>query len=292
MNYKEVLKHVPRNYLLKWFYKKPNVMSSEETVDYIIKNKVSISRYGDGEICSLMGYNLDFQKANGELSQKLKDVKNTENCLVCLPKIFYKKDFVDYVGKRSKFWSRHLTKYEYFYKRHFKDEIYGDAFISRFYIRYNKKDLDRTKKYIEKLKQIWQDRDIVFIEGKNSRLGYGNDLFDNAKSIKRILAPAKNAFDKYNDIFAYVEKNIDKNSLLILALGPTATVMSYELSKKGFWALDLGHIDIEYEWFKMGATEKVPIPHKHVNEANSLGETEESELSKEYKSQILAKFLD
>ena len=50
------------------------------------------------------------------------------------------------------------------------------------------------------MKQIWKDRDIIIVEGELSRLGVGNDLFDNAKDIRRILCPAKNTIDKYNDL--------------------------------------------------------------------------------------------
>ena len=31
--------------------------------------------------------------------------------------------------------------------------------------------------------------------------------------------------------------------------------------------MDLGHIDIEYDWFLMKAEKKVPIKNKYVNEA-------------------------
>lgn len=39
------------------------------------------------------------------------------------------------------------------------------------------------------------------IEGEKSRLGVGNDLFEGAKSIRRILGPAQNAFDKYEELY-------------------------------------------------------------------------------------------
>jgi len=41
----------------------------------------------------------------------------------------------------------------------------------------------------KKLKKIWDGKDIIIIESEKSRLGVGNDLFDNTKSIKRILCP-------------------------------------------------------------------------------------------------------
>ena len=81
------------------------------------------------------------------------------------------------------------------------------------------------------LKQLWEARNVVFVEGAQSRLGVGNDLFDNAASIKRILCPAQNAFDKYSDILQTIQQHVKKDDLLILALGPTATVLAYDLSE-------------------------------------------------------------
>ena len=134
---------------------------------------------------------------------------------------------------------------------------------------------------------MWNNRNVVFIEGENSRLGYGNDLFDNANSIRIMLCPAKNAFEVYDKIMDCIKNKCNKEDLLILALGPTATAMAFELSEMGYQALDLGHIDIEYEWFLLGVDHKVAIPHKHVNECGSMGETEESKLDEIYKKQII-----
>ena len=56
------------------------------------------------------------------------------------------------------------------------------------------KDKSHVPKHIKKLKKIWEGRDILIVEGEKSRIGIGNDLFNNTKSIKRIICPAKHAF--------------------------------------------------------------------------------------------------
>ena len=38
------------------------------------------------------------------------------------------------------------------------------------------------------------------------------------------------------------------------------------MAQEGFRALDLGHLDIEYEWFLKKTTEKIAIQDKYVNE--------------------------
>ena len=121
--------------------------------------------------------------------------------------------------------------------------------------------------YIKHLKKIWNGRDLCIIEGTQSRLGVGNDLFSNSNSIVRILCPALSAFSKYEEILS-AAKNISKDKLVLIALGQTATVLAYDLAENGYQAIDIGHIDVEYEWFLMKAKEKVALPNKFVNEVD------------------------
>lgn len=39
---------------------------------------------------------------------------------------------------------------------------------------------------------------------------------------------------------------VDKEYLILLALGPCATVLAYDLSNKGYQALDIGHLPNGY----------------------------------------------
>lgn len=74
-------------------------------------------------------------------------------------------------------------------------------------------------------------------------------------------------FAKYDDIYNYIVNNVCKDKLILLSFGITATVLAYELSKLGYQAIDLGHLDIEYEWFRMGAKDRVPVKGKFTNES-------------------------
>lgn len=97
-------------------------------------------------------------------------------------------------------------------------------------------------------------------------MGVDNDLFANAASIKRVLCPATNAFDRYDDIVEAV-KSVWNGELILLALGPTATVLAANFTDMGMWALDIGHLDIEYEWFLRSANGHEQIVGKFTNEA-------------------------
>ena len=143
--------------------------------------------------------------------------------------------------------------------------FYGSTFISRPYM--DLKDKSASVAHFEKLKKLWDKRDILIVEGENSRSGVGNDLFDNAQSVERIICPSRNAYSKVEAIQEAIEKHAT-GKLVFLMLGPTAKVLAYHLSQKGIQAIDLGHIDSEYEWFKMGATSKVKFSHKHTAEHN------------------------
>ena len=274
------------NYIYRVTCKQPKVLNDLDTIDYILKNRCSITRFGDGELRLMRGIDLEFQDYNKELSKKLKSCKTNDKCLVCIPDIFNRASFnLDNIKPGPyEYWEQFKSNRGGLWNFYFgKQTILGDAFISRFYLR--KKDPTKIPAYVEKLKQLWQDRNIIFVEGAQSRLGVGNDLFDNAKSIKRILCPPVNSYEKYNEIKHAILDNANKEDLVILALGPTATALAFEMSEY-CQCLDLGHIDIEYEWFRMGATKKVPIPSKYVNEADG-GRNPEDSTDEKYKSEII-----
>ena len=129
---------------------------------------------------------------------------------------------------------------------------------------------------------------MVIIEGEKSRLGVGNDLFDNMKSIERIICPTMNAFNKYKEIINTIKKKVKKNKLILIALGPTATILAYDLYKLGYRAIDIGHIDIEYEWFLRKAKTKIPIKNKYVNERRGRKNKFTKVKDKNYYHQIIA----
>jgi len=65
-------------------------------------------------------------------------------------------------------------------------------------------------------------------------MGIGNDLFDGVSSLQRLICPSKNAFSHYTEILEKAKK-LGKDKLVLIALGPTATVLSYDLARAGFW---------------------------------------------------------
>jgi len=129
----------------------------------------------------------------------------------------------------------------------------------------------------------------LIVEGEFSRLGVGNNLFDNAASIERIICPAEHAFRIYSVILETIKK-LGKDKLIIIALGPTATILAYDLAREDYWALDLGHIDIEYMWSLMSAQEKSPIKGRIVYEVKEQESFDIDDKSKKkYEQSIIMK---
>lgn len=107
-----------------------------------------------------------------------------------------------------------------------------------------------------------------------------------ARSIRRILCPPHDAFSRYDDILNEALQ-LEKEALYLIALGPTATVLAYDLFKNGRQAMDIGHVDIEYEWWRMGAQRKVKLERKYVNEAPDGSQV--ADAGEEYQKQIIAR---
>ena len=270
--------------------KKINIMTIDESIEYLIKNKCSLSRFGDGEMKLILGNRISFQKYDSKLSKRLKEVlqSNEENHRVGLPNVF--KSLRKYDEKAARYWKRHIWKYGHlWFELTDKNKRYINSFISRCYMIFIKKD--KCEKQFKNIKQLWNNKDLVIIEGEQSRLGIGNDLFENTKSISRILGPKRDAFDVYDKLLNYVKENVSKEKLILLALGPTATVLAYDLYKLGYHAVDIGHIDIEYEWFLSNAKDKIAIKNKYVGEAKGGMDVEDLDLEY-YKKQIIAKIID
>lgn len=247
------------------------ILDSMTSIQYIIDNGCSVSRFGDGEFDVIMGGSEGYTRPDARLAASLKHVlmsTDAPNHIVGIP--LPMKGISGLRPLSRDFWG-------FFVKNNIdrilpllsKNRTYIDTQLSRFYIAYT--DKSNCAKHVELLRRIWDGRDIVIVEGTQSRTGVGNDLYDNAKSLKRILGPAKDAFDVYDKMLNAITSNVSKNQLILMSYGPCATILAYDLAKLGFQAIDLGHLDIEYEWFRTGATTATAVKGKFTNEAESEG---------------------
>ncbi|MDB5259218.1 MAG: hypothetical protein JWO73_426 [Candidatus Taylorbacteria bacterium] len=263
---------------------RPHVLSTNDTIDLILKKKLSVIRFGDGEIFMLDGGDTAFQKRSGDLVPRLESIiqVNDPRLLICVPDIWERLDHLEPYA----FWFciHHLYRNGHIYKALLSDaQTYGDTNITRPYLA--QKDKSDCGNIFKKLFSIWQGEDVVLIEGAKSRLGVGNNMFDDAKSLGRILCPAENAYGKYQAIKSEAMK-IGKDKLVLLSLGPTAKVLAYDLFAAGYRVVDVGHIDMEYEMFLRKETKQVKVPFKYFNEIHERNPEECKDAA--YLSQIIA----
>ena len=267
------------------------ILDSLQTL-YLIQNRnLSIARFGDGEFnivfnCKGVG----FQKGSEDLSARLLEVLVSDHpdLLICMP---YALNSTRNLNEHAQnFYSNWSSKYyrklsNLLQEYGVGNRLCGDANMTRPYKDW--KTTAHAQAVFQEIRKLWQDQDLLIVEGRQTRLGVGNDLFDDAKSIKRILAPAVNAFDNYEEILQTV-LSLHQGELILLALGPTATVLAYDLAVRGIRALDVGHIDIEYEWYLRGADSKIAIPGKYTNEVSGGDQVAECADSV-YLSQIITR---
>ena len=240
---------------------------NEKTVELIVNEGKSLGRFGDGEFMWMTGEKISsFQDYSPELARDLISAfrSKNKNLLIGIPAGIFDSSRCNLYAKmhweiiKSSFLPR-LSK--------FFDEkrVYCDASITRPYIDY--KDREYSKKGFALLKKIWDKRDVVSVEGEKTKLGMGNDLFENVESHRRIICPSENAYSKIEEIKQSIRKNVQKDELLLGALGPTASILAAQLCEEGYQFVDIGHTDIEYMWYLNHSILREPIDGKYVNES-------------------------
>lgn len=269
----------------------PVIRSAEETVEEIIKNRKSMARFGDGEFSQIVKLvRSKFQKLDDKLALRLEEVLHSHHpdMLIAIADNYGTlQHYTESAANAIRFYmvggetrKQHMELLEH-------DRIYYDAYVSRPYVMYQDNMTDAPGKRFEHLKKIWDNRKLMIVEGAQTRMGVGNDLLDNAKDIKRILAPATSSFDRYDDILKAALEHAEGDTLFLIAMGPSAGVLAYDLTVEGYQALDIGHLDLEYEWFLAGKGERTSVPYKYNYEVKGVDVVEELQ-DPVYEGQIVA----
>lgn len=247
----------------------PKINSIDNTIDEIVNSKKSMARFGDGEFAIMLGYiRHGFQNYDDNLARRLREIIAVDNTdfIVAIGDCFGRLDAYNQNSKQEiRAYMTQEQRSEILGFLH-KERMYHNAYITRPYAMYKDNNTDGPQNRFNNLKRIWNNRNVVFVEGTETRLGVGNDLFNNTNEVKRILAPSKNAFSKYDDILeASLKYGID-DTLYLIALGPAAGVLAYDLYKNGRQAVDIGHLDLEYEWMLNGSGGRSEVKNKYNNE--------------------------
>lgn len=236
------------------------VYSIDETLDELLLTNKSMVRFGDGEIVMIKGKNLMLQQASPEIAAGLASILSyqQDDLMVTIPGIF--DTLSDHRKASRQFWKDHLLFCRKTYETYCNpNRIYGTTFVSRCY--YYAQDRSNCGRWFGKVKKLWENKDIVVVEGTKTHNGVGNDLLDGAKSVERIICPPKDAYGSLDKILAACEQ-YDKDKLFLLSVGVAAKFIAVALFEQGYRVLDIGNLDLEYEWFVRQTEDKVPL-EKH-----------------------------
>lgn len=270
----------------------PTILSEEETLNQLIDSQTSFARFGDGEFSAIAGrIRHQFQTAvDPQLGQRLLEVLHCQD-----PRLLI--GLADNYGSLEKYNAqakREIRRYMHpmVRREHLRlldpERTYYNAYVTRPYVMYDDNQTDAPGKRFRHLQRLWSGKNCIFVEGNMTGLGVGNDLFENTASIKRILAPAENAFSAYSPLLEFCLRQ-PADSLFLLALGPTATVLAWDLCRAGYRAIDIGHIDLEYEWFLRGEGHRTQVAGKYNNEV-AAGNHPSAIEDAAYCSQIIGDF--
>lgn len=264
------------------------IEDTESSLQRLGETKGSISRFGDGEFNIMCGGCEGFQSYDAELASRLKEVlrsagENEPAHFVGIP--IAMRSLKGFTKRSGKFWVIYCAQNRREVVALLKPSAhYLDSQISRFYL--NRKSQSQSRLFLKLWREIWENKRILIVEGEKTRFGVGNDLFDNAQLVSRVLCPAENAWNFYDSIFEAVKQIAPDYDIVLLVLGPTATVLAYDLARAGLRAIDIGNMDMEYEWYRRGVDCQIAICGKYTLEAEG-GMEVESVYDEKYLSEIV-----
>lgn len=233
----------------KFSVKKPFIINPYDTINEIIEKKISISRFGDGEFELIFKRSIPFQNFDIELQKRLRRIIQSKNINIgiCIP-YFYWNEIFNYNNRVKNFIRKDFAPFRKEYESviDFEKKYLATEFTQINMALGDNVDLDT---YYSNVRRIWENKKVVLVHGENIFNEIRFNIFENAKSTQHVVAPSLNAFEKYDQILSEILP-FEKDCLIILVLGPTATVLAYDLSELGYQALDFGHIAKDYDFYK------------------------------------------
>lgn len=227
----------------------PNVLSVADTIKLLQKG-ASLARLGDGEFNLALGKeSICYQKNSPMLKHRMREILNNPNgkCLVGIPPR----------PTKPGFFREYFTRYPRILSMMKLKSTYANANISR--------NNDFLVSGIDEYRKIWNNKSVVFIYSSAGRFEITPELFSNIKEHYYIDVNASDAFEQYDEIMDQAKK-YSKDCLFLIACGPAATVIAYDLCTMGYQAIDIGHLPNCYANEVSGAPmpEKLPISKKTV----------------------------
>ncbi|ALV92333.1 MULTISPECIES: GT-D fold domain-containing glycosyltransferase [Pantoea] len=263
--------------------KQYKVLSAEQTIDLLLSNdKLSLSRYGAGELEMTLFNSQSYQPWDERLSIRLKEIlrratQPNNPCLVCLPDALRGSDNIGFGS--ALFWFFHKAFFFRHYENLLKKEYqYGNTSVTGSYTLLKGQDQNPI---FNKFKKLFKNKKILIVEGKHSHLEPGNELLADALEVKRITTLNRHAFSVYNDLYCSVLSHARDFDMVLMSLGPTATVLAYDLSQHGIRCIDMGQMEGEHDTMRLSSLNNLTYVDKN---SDLVGHQEPDAL---YRSQVL-----
>jgi hypothetical protein len=207
--------------------KYPSVIGEIETLDLVLAGR-SIARYGDGEFNLVRGGNCVSQKNTPEIREELSGILHLpdDRCLVGIPRL-------DPRSPKDVNWRKLSAVYAPLLMPKKK---YYSAFLSR----PDSAPWIATDEYFDKIESLWRNKEITMVYGSERSLSREFPAMKSALSIEHVGTTYRDAYKEIDRI----EQDVVRygRNIVLLMCGPTATCLAVRLSKRGFHAIDLGHI--------------------------------------------------
>ena len=228
--------------------KLPFISGLLETAEYLLFHpQTSFIRFGDFDLKLVMGQSTANQNVSLELQQALLNIlkDNDPNIAIGLPDIFG-----GYPAVRSsvtKIWDTWPHFRQWLLSNIDLNRRYFQTWISQLYIVRQDDNCFNTTLIYETLRDIWKGKSIMIVRGDNKQK-YKRDIFDTALSRTILYAPRYQAWTSYRALKEKIfqEHEVD---IYIFTCGVVGKILTYDLSKSGRRALDLGHLPKDYDYY-------------------------------------------
>lgn len=226
----------------------PKTKNPMETCLELANSEKSIIRCADGEFMLMEGKDIPFQKYHPDLAEKLKKIfkTNDPNLMIGGPTEYHMPP--DHLRRYVAEWM-YLSGGDIYARLkdlYNPDTTYYAGGISQIFATRENYDYE---KHFNLLRQIWNNKKITVLTGDWIQDKIEHNVFDNAASINYIYGPSKDAYDEYENLKAQMEK-VDKDNILIFAIGPAGKAIAYDLYNMGYRVLDMGHTIKDYDAYK------------------------------------------
>lgn len=224
-----------------------NILDEDESIGLLKNYPKSFSRFGDGEIQIMKGYNQPFQRYNPILAKRLTEIlaNDSKEIYIGLNRAYFHTP-LGCSEQNKRFYRLYNGYYRRFFIEHCnKDQLFLDAGCLTAYYRFDDK-YDYAAHY-EKVLDLFDNKKIAVVCGQGIMDKLRYNVFERAEKQMIINAPIKDAFEQYDHILDKILKSVPIEYTVCLILGMTAKVLVYDLTMKGYMAWDVGHLAKDYD---------------------------------------------